>query len=322
MRFIIGAIYLILTLGAITMVYPLLVTVTAAMSNAYDYEEFNVFPAYVLNREERYKKFLIEKYFDRPFNLFASNYDLPSEWNAYWDFRQRENVMQNQLSIYGTEGAKGEQLKTIAADYDAFMKQFSPEWQIVLFQRLSQPAQRDFLRQRYDSRVTGNLHGKEQEAAALDIMAEDTGEGKFTSFEYITYDVEKNFPFHAQRWFPEDVVRYHNYIDFVKSLPSTWKMPQTAKYLWLTYLLDSGKSIDQLNAGWGTNYESIYSVPFPLKPPVDAEFRQMWTEYVRERWPLRLIELPPGEGGGVSQLYQSPVRIHLWGCCPDSRVCA
>jgi hypothetical protein len=44
MRVITALMYLALTLGGVTMVYPLLITLTASVTNSYDYEEFSVFP--------------------------------------------------------------------------------------------------------------------------------------------------------------------------------------------------------------------------------------------------------------------------------------
>lgn len=61
-RILLGAIYLILTLGAVTMVYPFLLMLSTSIAGATDYNEFRVLPRYVLDNNALFSKVVDEKY--------------------------------------------------------------------------------------------------------------------------------------------------------------------------------------------------------------------------------------------------------------------
>lgn len=56
------SIHLILILGAITMVYPLLIMISGSIKSSVDFDEFSIFPQYLYDNELLYKKHLAAKY--------------------------------------------------------------------------------------------------------------------------------------------------------------------------------------------------------------------------------------------------------------------
>ena len=57
-RTLIAGIYVVLTLGAITMVYPFLLMVSGSFKSNVDRDDFDVFPAFVYDSNVLYRKFL------------------------------------------------------------------------------------------------------------------------------------------------------------------------------------------------------------------------------------------------------------------------
>jgi len=87
MRVIISVIYSVLIVGAVTMVYPFMVTFTGALSNKWEYSRRDMVPHFVFNGHERYMKFLVEKYLLRSFTHFSASHKPPGRWGDFMDIR-------------------------------------------------------------------------------------------------------------------------------------------------------------------------------------------------------------------------------------------
>src|SRR5438067_13333259 len=77
MRLIIALLYTVLSLGAITMVYPFVVMIATSVTSPVDRDEFRPVPAYLRNDLWLYRKYIEAKYNeDIPrFNAILSNDD-------------------------------------------------------------------------------------------------------------------------------------------------------------------------------------------------------------------------------------------------------
>ncbi len=79
-RALVFTIFALLSVGAVSMVYPYLVTVTSAMTDELDYEQFNPYPKYWFDKGQRYLKFLAEKYaLAARFDHFKAAYHAPAQ---------------------------------------------------------------------------------------------------------------------------------------------------------------------------------------------------------------------------------------------------
>ena len=80
---VIVGVYALLSLGAVTMIYPFGMMLTASISSRYDYEKYDFLPRFVGNEKKQFAKFLFEKYGEAYFSIFASTYGLDAA-HASW----------------------------------------------------------------------------------------------------------------------------------------------------------------------------------------------------------------------------------------------
>ena len=97
---VIFTLYAVLSLGGMAMVYPFLITLTGAVSNAYEYEEYNVLPYYVWDQQECYLKYVVEKYYKRPFQLFRSCYVFPGRMNDFRDVHRNRRLVHDYFPAF------------------------------------------------------------------------------------------------------------------------------------------------------------------------------------------------------------------------------
>jgi ABC-type glycerol-3-phosphate transport system permease component len=85
-RVLIGALYAILILGAVTMIYPFALMLSTATTSNGDWDRFNLVPRYWIDRPEQFRKYVIDK---------AGVSDLAYEygkenWFVTWDLKARD----------------------------------------------------------------------------------------------------------------------------------------------------------------------------------------------------------------------------------------
>ncbi len=81
-RFILGLIYLILTLGAMTMVWPFLMMITGSMSGRYDYHRYSPVLESLWNDEDRFMRILASYHTSFPKGTFENAPEGWSNWTA------------------------------------------------------------------------------------------------------------------------------------------------------------------------------------------------------------------------------------------------
>ncbi len=81
-RFILGLIYLILTLGAMTMVWPFLMMITGSMSGRYDYHRYSPVLESLWSAEDRFMRILASYHTSFPKDLFENAPEGWSNWTA------------------------------------------------------------------------------------------------------------------------------------------------------------------------------------------------------------------------------------------------
>ena len=64
------SIHVVLLLGAVTMVYPLLIMISGSVKSDVDFYKFSLSPEYIYNPELLYKKYLLTKYNNLNIMLF------------------------------------------------------------------------------------------------------------------------------------------------------------------------------------------------------------------------------------------------------------
>jgi len=322
---VIALIYVLLIAGGVTMVYPFLVTLSSAMSNDYDYERFGFYPRYVFDAEERYLKYLAEKYFqpDQPvaFTSFQAAYGLPAHWGSFREIAFDESAI-GRFDLFGAEKEpeRWERIRRRAADYEAFVRETAStrgttENMMALFLFDNDRSFQKFTRDRYldiARRAEGagfdELRGKEQIKVALTQLRIHRSE-TYPSFEYMQVS-RHNFPFALPKWVLPLNIQNVDYIDWVTLLDPVEKIPITRHQLWTNFLFESGIEARRKASGRGevgtavaddkartfnemagTDFDSIWQAPFPEGEVGDEDLARLRQEFLEEKWPVRLTQL-------------------------------
>lgn len=304
-RLVIAAIYMALILGGITMVVPFCIMLTSSISNQADYERYDIFPAYFFREDLRFGKFLAEKYTEIRFEHFAVAHGAPAEWSTFKDLGFAGSL-ENQMADLKVKPM--DQLQLISKDYGDFISGYDPGNMFPLFFRWGERGMQDFLRQKYQAKVQekGNqsYSKKQLSEASLELLSRTWNEGIYLFWDFLNFKQEMQYPYHMRRWVPPNEPRERDYLEYVKLLPASKKLPITTHYLWCLYLLDNGVQISKIDEEYKTHYESIYKTPTGEVADLPAPLAALWQKFLAEAWPVRLIEIAPDAAAG----FQSYLR--------------
>jgi len=365
--------YTLLTLGGLTMVIPFLIMLTSAVSNEWDYEQFNVFPRYVIDRKDRYLKFVAEKYHDiskdrykfrRDYSIFQAAYQPKPSWTGFRPMREDPELDDYPPMLYGIEKRTDrtlEQFQRIRIDYMEWMQRdVTPLVGMPMFGRFLRPMYQDFMRDKYEKvffeklkregKGPEDVHWQKREQGALDAMAEAWDEAKFTSFFFLNKRDEAVYPYWLRKWLPtQHEMRWQDYFEFVRSLPADWRVPITARHLWLRYLQNAAGDLKDFRRKTGVGIDSYNKLPCPDSLPTAemlARWRQMfparrmpgwmaelgevadpdprsalqyiqdlWLTFARDKWPMWMIQLPADLNTPEGKQWAGRWRDFLRGRC-------
>jgi len=92
-------------------------------------------------------------------------------------------------------------------------------------------------------------------------------------------------------WSPIYHQRYRDFLEFKKTLPAWLRQPFEGTRKWVEHLrFATDGDIEKLNRMLGSHYEDFYQVPMPLTAPDHPVLLKWWEDFVRRKWPLRLIQ--------------------------------
>jgi multiple sugar transport system permease protein len=121
MRLLIGTLYLLLVLGAVTMIYPFALMLSTATTSNADWSEFRLIPRFWYDKADQFRKYVLDK---DPFEEVAYHYG-KEDW-----YTLRDTQGSDLESVIRTPKAA---LETINRDYAAFMKTLDPKFKQLSF---------------------------------------------------------------------------------------------------------------------------------------------------------------------------------------------
>lgn len=314
----IAVMYLLLVVGAITMVYPFMMTLTAAVSNDVDYWRFSPYPVYWFDKDERYLKYLAAKYADPSrFDHFRTAYHAPEHWGEFRHVTFEPNMFRY-FPVYGTDKdpAGKERLERIGRDYWHFIGQCSVtrrrgERLMPLFLEYNLPEYRNFIQARYqklcldlaekDTGAEPSLSSRELERNSLDLMAKIRGDA-YESYFTMDLSSAKNYAYDLSKWVPTQTPRHADFVDWVRQLPAGHKMPVTRRYLWTKFLVNERWDVEKYENVTGRKLTTILAAPYPTGNDLPEELAAAREQFLKTRWPLRLVRLKGDHRAGFLSL--------------------
>ena len=268
-RLILAALYLFLTLGAATMVWPFLMMLTGSMAGRYDYHRYSPVLHSLWSPTDRFMRVLASYHRTFPREVFP---EAPADWGNWTaiarDPERTETFVRPWLDGMKTP-ATAEAWRRMAKDYAEFNQAYAVENSVCTFD------ERDvapYVRSVYEEKT----HSSDVNTALAALNAE--WDIRYKSFYAIRMRAQQRSPLHAADWdWPDDpktAVWQTFKASYRNTDPETEPYTRTRPYmvapLWERWCRQQG-----LIAG---------------KFPGEADDAQ-WQTFVTRRYPRRLLRL-------------------------------
>ena len=281
-RLVHGGIYLALTVGSVSMVYPFLLMLGASVTTDLDFEDWRIVPAYLRDDTALYRKWLDDRY-GKAFSMAKQVHHIEVS-----NFRDLEWIPD-----YANEGAAverrvGDWLECLAGLPPSLLQA------CYIDDKRTRPTN-----QKFASWLSSRYNG---DVEALNAKY-GTSYRKFSEVTPPEYTrTHKSRPVQAE-------IRAE-YLEFRKTLPREDLMPVLASYGLRTYAERHIGTIDQINEYLGTDYKDIDEfIIAPERPAEPGPLRDFWDLYVRKRFPLSLIRVD-GDFDAAFRLFLSEKHLN------------
>ena len=268
MRMLIGGLYLALTIGALTMIYPFLVMLATSITSSVDVNAHSIVPAYLYDDGALFCKYAEIRY--------GGNIDtINSYYNS--DFAKLEDITPSQKSSL-TPGQK-----TLVCDWNEFSAQLPMNYKQANYCPISYAPSRllDEYRKFLRKRFNGNID-------ALNRLYREEN----TSFEQVFNPFERT---EKREWQPERNPKMQEWLKFEKTLPPDYLRVVGCDPSFALFLNDDKYEgdIGKLNAAYRIHYKAFTDVHFSPALPANSKERTDWEEFARNILPFRYMTLSP-----------------------------
>ncbi|MCK4626310.1 MAG: ABC transporter permease subunit [Phycisphaerae bacterium] len=269
-RALIASIYVFLTIGAITMVYPFMLMISTATTGNADWREFRLIPRYWFDQGERFRKYVLDKD-EIKWTAYAYQHE---EWFSPFDVEagQFQKLMQT----------PGGTLERIDSDYQQFISETDPDIIHLNFLHFEQRTHSVLsLRPEYFKWVSGKYNG---DLDRVNQLYEDTA-GKWD---------ELGIPraFKAVRESEPLQQRHVDWREFVLSRPYYKQKLISLDCLTFLAVRHVYGTIDLLNREHGTSFKEMGDVRWETVNQYDWG-RQIRERILRKDIPLEQLRLKP-----------------------------
>ena len=292
LRAAIIAIYTILILGSITMLYPFMLMLSGSISSPFDFDDFSLAPRYLRDEESLLKKYLFDKYGQLYLNDLSISYGKEDVWINWDDVKNSENFTER---IYGDIAAdyeiKKDKYKTIASDWGEFTKSLDistlrPYFNVDTDYRI-------YLEEKYKA-VYASKNPEEYSHAserakkneALACLNNRYGRAYRTFSEIMPL---QSF-FYEQGWFPYQRADFQDWTSFKASRPAQFIDVVAGKRMWVRYLAKQFVTVTEFVKTTGIGIERFSELPVPVTDK-NSRLYKTWTEFLKKKYPLRMVSL-------------------------------
>lgn len=265
LRLAIIGLYIILSAGAVSMVYPFLLMLGTSVTSGADSTRYRIIPRYLYDDEAVFPKYAEDRY--------AGDLE---QINALYG-----TSFTSLADVTPPKGGLTEKQMRQARDYDNFVMNLPMIYKQAGFRGYVQAPSRLLDRYiEYCRRKFGN------DISRLNRAYLDEN----PSFETLTVPFER---FKLREWVPENTTKMNEWIRFKGTLPANFLYPVMVDPMYAAFLRDGvyENSIDKLNHAWGTAFKDFSQVRFEPRLPEDPRRRRDWEKFAREGLPFRYMRL-------------------------------
>ena len=315
------SVYALLTLGALGIIYPVLIVIGQTLSDEFDLRDNAVAPFYLFNRNELLLKRVFS--YTTKLELLASRHNR-SSWTSQMRMREDSSFYAELPARIKGDGFSMEHWQEVVEDFRAFKASQPPDRMLAKLFCL-EDYYRPYLRETFAAKANafreqldagGELPEwfvmmfpdpskrrrivRRRDQLGLAIMNHELRS------DYLNYhglEVMRPGNILVPFWRPGNSAKERLWIDFKRSLPPEQLLLVSSDAYWHAFLKLKYRNIQGLNAAWGTDLAGIYELAFPAIAPADEAIALDWQEFVLRRWPRSLLRVP--------QRYATAWREHV-----------
>lgn len=264
-RVMVVAIYAILCVGGITMIYPFAVMLSGSISSGVDSEEYRIVPAYLYNDTALFLKYVEARYCEK------IKYNPTENLNRHWlsEFTILSSLGVESAATLRPLAMRGEGLKAQAADWREFNVNVPAAERIRCFDGILHFDFLDYVLARH-----GDPTGVR---AALGV-----------DYEALRLPFENPY---KRNWRAPDSKLYEEYLSFIVGKDkSAWTIPVLFDGEFILYLRSKYPTLDTLNAALDTNYKSFSEITLSSRCPATGLGKE-WLNFVRRNLALRYCRI-------------------------------
>jgi multiple sugar transport system permease protein len=281
-RLLIGALYAVLTIGAVTMIYPFLIMLATSVKSGVDSNDYQVVPKYLYDPAALFAKYAETKY--------AGNMD---QINDYYggDFLKLENIRPPQTGPL-TPGESA-----LVRDWNEFRATLPTRYRQANFGPLALVKAPSSLEDRYRAFLETRFHG--------DIaLLNKTYLEENASFDTVMSPFERPT---NREWQPDNSAKMRDWLKFEAALPPDFTCTVGCDPMFASFLKQDkyAGDISKLNMVYGTSYKSFSDVHFAPKMPANPAARADWEEFARRVLPFRYMSLSAEAGSAYRRFLTS-----------------
>jgi len=268
-RVLLTGMYLLLTLGGVTMVAPFMMWLSASMTSEVDSKEMQIIPAYW-----RRQDMLLRKY---------------CELQANFDYATYQLIARDEKATFLEMTPPAEASPREAAEFRQYLAELPPTYTVL---GSAGP-------------LTATLRPKYGLVPSIEayrrFLLKKHGSLDEVNRAYQTTDAQlTNVVPPVENWWgrlfqPEFDRRFTEFLyDFKGRQPLSLRYPAPAEGVWVTYLNSRiGADVKKVNAKLGTDYSSTCAAVLPARLPDNPALAKAWEECLRSDMGLWYIRLDP-----------------------------
>lgn len=265
-RILIAMLYVALSIGALTMVYPFLIMLSTSIKSSVDMSTYTVVPQYLHDDSALFTKYAEIKY----------GGDIEAINGYYHTNFARLQDLKAPGKAAGNDGNSN-----LVRDWNEFACNLPMKYKQANYTPLNYAPSllldkyREFLKKRYSNDINALNKAYREEN---------------TSFEQVFNPFERPT---KREWQPDDGTKMKEWYEFLGTLPSDYLRIVGCDQLYSEFLsIDKfDGDISKLNSAYGTRYKTFSDVHLSSTSPINLKMRQDWEEYMRFLLPFRYMEV-------------------------------
>jgi multiple sugar transport system permease protein len=265
-RFLLACVYAVLTLGAVTMVYPFLLMLSTSITSSTDTNEFRVVPRYLYDEAPLFAKYVDDKY--------AGEIELV---NAIYhtDFRR--------LDLALPPASQG-QNEALVREWREFVKTLPDEYKSTAFRGYGFHPK--MLTRRYQAFTRERFGGDIRK-----LNKEYTEEN--LTFDTVSVPIERS---NKRNYVPDESPKTRDFLKWKQTLPEEFKPVFSVDALFAQFLKEDvpayGGKVEKAESVWGKR-KSFDEISLARLAPADPGQRRDWEAFVRKKLPFRYLRVGP-----------------------------